>query len=915
MLLLTTKLHVPPRTRQNLVERPRLTQQLLADRPLTLISAPPGFGKTTLLQSWIPLSPCCVTWLSLDAGDNDPARFWTYFIAALQTLDAQLGADALALLCTPQTQLAPLEVIVTILLNDLAALRKDLACVLDDYHMIDNHALHEAMTYLIDHLPEHVRVILICRSDPPLPLARWRARDQLTEIRAGDLRFTSDEAAAFLTEVMGLSLSASEAAALETRAEGWIAGLQLAALSMQGHQDIAGFISAFTGSHRYIIDYLAEEVIQRQPAPVQTFLLHTSVLERFSGALCDTLLERSGSQAVLEQLEHGNLFLISLDGQRQWYRFHHLFADVLRSILQRDQPETVIALHRRASDWYAHNGLMAEAIAHALTIKDFERAARLIEQEAEPCLKRSEYATLQRWLAVLPAETLHAHPGLLLCDATARVIKHELDEAERALREAEAAIAVIPADRRERLLSEIAAIGAMIALNRNDVPRTIELARQALAHLPDDRLHLRGSVMLHLGAAYDWNGQLVEAKRCFVEATRLGEAAGDLQTALLAIANQAATERTRARYQSAAALYHYGLRLDEKYRPTRAPAAVYLFTDLADVLYEWNDLDGANVHIQEAIERCNRAQLIRALVVIYRQLARLRFSQGDPAAAFEAINKALQLAHDHQVPSHYVSPALAQRVKLLLANGDLAAASRWAHDSDLADTDALITTREDEYLALARVWTAAGQPDRALQLLAQLQQDAESRGRIERSIFVLHLQALAYRARGDASQAMEALERSLVLAEPAGFIRTFVDEGEPMRLLISDFRLMVERRARAGNAEVMHLPPYVDKLLAAFPTSGNKATVKSIPPQGYHAVSHSAGMLRRQPSATLIEPLSERELEVLWLIHAGRSNREIADQLVIAPSTVKKHINNIFGKLGVQSRTQALARARELGVL
>ncbi len=496
--LLATKLYIP-HVRSQIVPRPRMIARLNQTQlcPLTLICAPPGFGKTTLLSQWIPTSEWCVCWVSLDGSDNDPIRFWSYFIAALQSLKPELGATALELLQSPQPP--PVESILTLLLNDIAAFNVDFALVLDDYHVITKPAIHAALAFLIDHLPPHMQVVITSRIDPPLPLARLRVRGQLTELRAADLRFTPDEVAAFLNEVMGLRLSADEVAALEQRTEGWIAGLQLAALSMQDHADIASFIRSFTGSHAYIIDYLAEEVVQRQSAEIRSFLLQTSILERMNGPLCDAVTGRSDSQPLLEQLEHANLFITPLDDRREWYRYHHLFAEVLQVHLRRDQPELAPELHGRASEWCEQHGLTAEAIGHALSAADFERAARLVEQTAWTLIGHGELSTLQTALDRLPAPLVQARPRLGLAYATILSISNRLAALEARLNEVDGVLAddklrrdeSLLADR-DALLGQSAILRAHLALEHyEDPPRAVDLCRQALARISSENTQLR----------------------------------------------------------------------------------------------------------------------------------------------------------------------------------------------------------------------------------------------------------------------------------------------------------------------------------------------------------------------------------------------------------------------------------------
>lgn len=884
--LLATKLYVP-RARSKRVSRPHLIARLndAAERSLTLLSAPAGFGKTTLLSEWIAHSGRRVAWLSLDASDNDPVSFWSYVIAALQTLKIHLGEDALAALHSPQPPL--LKSILTLLLNDIAAAPDDVILILDDYHVIDSQPLHDALTFLLDHLPLHAHVILAGRSDPPLPLARLRARGQLAEIRANALRFTPDEAVDFFNRAMGLGLSEQEIYVLDARTEGWIAGLQLAALSVQGQpaERVAAFIRAFAGSHRYIADYLMEEVLRQQPPEIDDFLLRTSILDRLCAPLCDAVVGRPDSQAMLERLERANLFLIPLDAERGWYRFHHLFADLLRSRLQQALPEEVVSLHRRASAWCAQNGLSADAIRHALAAGDAESAADLIEQSVASLRKRGEYQTLQVWLDQLPESVVFARPALCLAHASLLITLHDLDAAEPYLRKAESISR--GSERESAIQGEALTLRARIAHRRTDFPLALALAGQALELIEADDRRLKGQAALVLGNASYYCDRPEAAIQAFAESSQLAESAGDLHTALNAICNQGIMQYLSGQLQRATLTYQHGLQLAADHRAERLLMAGVLHMNLALVLYEWNDLEDALDRVQKAIERCDQAVEPYFMMLCRTHLAKTLLARGNTAEASRTIQAAMQIARDHDLPHLSTVDAVECQVRLWLAQGDRAAVSAWAQASGLSVDDELSPSHEPGHTALARALVALGETDEALRLLSRLNTAAEIGGRKGVAVGLLALQAVAQQAQGDRLGALDTLAGALAFAEPAGYIRAFVDEGEPMRLLIADGRSrIVDSRVRA----------YADHLLDAF------------------GAAASGGDSDANPHP-FVESLTDRELEVLQLVAEGLSDRQIAEALTVVAGTVKRHLNNIYSKLGVHSRTQALARAKELKLL
>jgi LuxR family transcriptional regulator, maltose regulon positive regulatory protein len=827
-LLLTTKLYIPL-ARPKLVSRPRLIERLTKGLTgkLTLISAPAGFGKTTLLSEWVLPREQGVSWVSLDEGDNDPTRFWVYFINAIQKLDNKLGQNALLLLQSPQVP--PLEFILTGLLNELAAFPDHFTLVLDDYHVIDNPAIHEAITFLLDHLPSQMHLMMTTRVDPPLPLSRLRGRGQLTELRAADLRFTPDEATAFLNDIMGLSLAAADIAALEDRTEGWIAGLQLAALSMQGRDDLNHFIAAFTGSHTFIVDYLVEEVIQRQPEDVRLFLLQTSLLNRLCGSLCDAVTGRNDSQRVLEALQHSNLFIMPLDEERHWYRYHYLFAEVLRVRSQQTYlfsrtsstegiKGRVAELHSRASTWFESHNLLAEAIDHALAAEDFERAARLVEQNGRLVALRGQVHTVLGWLSALPPALVRARPSLCIYQAAMLTFTNHLEAAEACLQDAERCVQTqsgVPADPLWTILSQVATIRANIARASGDLARAVTLARQALDLLPETEVIEQAVAMAHVAYTYLVSGEVTPAvERLVRELVAPARASGNLVALLRSIILLARLQALQGQLHRAAATYQ------EVAQVTPGPdglqtligSAAYYF-GLSELLRQWNDLDAAERYLAQGMNLVMGRLMVDADIVTqgYITLARLKQARGDSAGAIATLTEFAQLAHRHNFFAPLARRGAAAQAQLALAQGNLAAAIRWAKSSGLGTGDELDYLREMEHLTLARVIIAQGGEQakelslpKALHLLDRLLLAAQAGGRIGSVIEILNLRALALQAQNDPGEALAALEQSLSLAEPEGCTRIYVDEGAPMAALL--------QAAQASGLA----PGYVSKLLIAF---------------------------------------------------------------------------------------------------
>ena len=893
--LLTTKLYIPP-ARPTLVARPRLMARLAEgfSRPLTLISAPAGFGKTTLVSEWAAGGARPIAWLSLDAGDSDPARFLAYLVAALQTLFAGIGAGVLTALESPQPP--PAEALLTALLNELATVRQEFLLVLDDYHLVDARPVDGALAFLIEHQPPQMHLVIATREDPALPLARLRARGQLTELRAADLRFTPAEAAEFLNQVMGLNLSAEDVAALETRTEGWIAGLQLAALSMQGHasRDAAGFIRSFTGSHHFVLDYLVEEVLRQQSESVQAFLLRTSTLDRLCGPLCDAVLGSSAAagQETLEYLERANLFIVPLDNERRWYRYHHLFGDLLRQRLsQRLQPAEIAAHHVRASQWYEDHGLEVEAFRHAAAANDIERAERLIQGGSIPLHSLAAVTAIINWLDSLPKTALDARPWLWVRSGTSLLMAGQTTGVEEKLQAAEAALAAAsqnanPDAETRDLMGQIASVRATLAILRYEPEAAIIQSRRAIEYLHPDNSPARTRAIWTLGFAYQLQGDRAAARQVYSEAMAIQQTSGNVYFTILPTTGLGQIQEADNQLHEAAESYRRSLQLFGDQEP---PNASEEFFGLARICYQWNDLDTAEKYARQSVELARQYdRTIDRCIICEVFLARLKLAQGDVAGAAAILARIEQSARQQNFVQRLPEIAAIQ-VLTLLRQGQAAAAGQLARQYDLS-------------LSQARVLIAQGDPAAALAVLAPYRQQMEARGWADERLQAIVLQAVALHLKGERASAAQALAEALALAEPGGFIRLFVDEGEPMRMAIADFRLRIEKQAGDSDHKLLG---YVDKLLAAFGQSA--------------AISPPIGDLRQSkvenPKSKMLEPLSQREVEILKLITQGLSNREIGERLFLALDTVKGHNRRIFDKLQAESRTEAIARARELGLL
>lgn len=899
MPVLSTKLFIPI-LRPQAVVRPglvgRLREGLRSGRKLTLISAPAGFGKTTLLSEWVADaqgrdSQLGVGWLSLDAGDNDPSRFLTYLVSALQRADPALSSEALSL---PLTSCEPA---LTSLINEVAQSSKEIILVLDDFQLIEEKSIRDALVFLLDRLPSNLHLVISSRSDPLLPVARLRAGGELTELRAADLRFTPDEAATFLNQMVEPELSADDVAALDKRTEGWIAGLQLAALSMQGITDVSGFIRGFTGSNRFVIDYLAEEVLQRQPDHVRDFLLRTAILDRLTGPLCDAVTGQPGSSQVLESLERDNLFVVPLDDRRQWYRYHHLFADVLRARLLRDQPERIPHLHGLASEWHEQNHLPENAVTHALAAKDFERAARVIEGVVPAVRKSRQDATLLRWLTLLPEEVIDRRPVLGVYRAWSSLVSGDVGAVEPRLRVAERALAArtddgtpahdsVAGEELRTLPVTIAVYRAAAAQARGDVAAMVTYAEQALELTgPDDHLG-RGAAAGFLGLASWATGDLEAGLRAFGEVRTSLRLAGNLVDMLATTVVLADMLIPQGRLREAHRSYEQTLQLAAEQGEPPPQSTADLHVGLSELLRERNELPAAAGHLatSEALGEYASSHENRHRWFI--AMARLRQTEGQLDAALDLLSTAEGLYRRGFFPE--VRPIAAMKARIWIEQGRFDEAAAWARDQGLSTEDDLSYLREFGHITVVKLLIAkhrAEPRERTIQaatgLLDRLLVAAEAGGRTGSAIEILVLQALANQAQGRIPSALAQLERALTLAEPEGYSRLFADEGAPMTALL---------RA-AADAGVR--PDYVHRLsLAIGQADGVGVSIRGIP-----------------------DALSARELHVLRLLATELSGPQIARELYVSLNTLRTHTRHIFGKLDVNSRPEAVSRAAELGVI
>lgn len=895
--ILETKLFPPP-MRESLVHRPRLTA--LLDQSLTcaftLISAPPGFGKTTLIGDWHAghrarhESPVALAWLSLDADDNDPTRFFSHLIAALQKVHPRLAESAIALLQSAPPP--PPHTIVTLLINELSVQASQSVLVLDDYHIIESRVIHEAMTLMIERLPNTLHVIITTRADPPFPLARWRTRGQMVEVRQHDLRFTPAEVTQLMKQTAAITFSSSDIALLETRTEGWVAALQLAALATRGHEDAAHFIHAFTGGHRYLMDYLTDEVIDRQPAHVQDFMLATSVLDRMCSELCVAVADGDTSvdtdfHSLIEQLERANLFIIPLDDERRWYRYHHLFAEVLRRRLRRIHPERAGVLHRRASAWFATQGLIDETIHHAFAGGDHDNAAELLERFGETLFIRGSTEFLRKRIADLPADVRQSRPRLLIYEAFFLALTQRPIEAEQTLVAAEntAVFAQSSGAERNALRAEADVVRTLILLGKSQLHEAILAGQRALEHLPPNANRMRGTALQRMGTACAWLGDTSDSISHYRHALKLAEDVNNMPTVLRCRYNLAVLEFDPRNSRLGRDRLRQVMDYADANGMGETANAGFALQDLAEMEYDLNNVDVAMQLAQQALRIALQDDYPNLAMLCHCTLAKCLHVKNLHADALASAQQAMELTAQFKMSVRYTAIANACRLRAWLYANEVNTATAWI-DANPLQTDNFISVRWVEFLAHARVMLALRRLVDAAKLITQVVDDAR-RKNLTRTLFpALLLQAMLNPVAGNTHSANDALDAALKIGVTDRLLRAFLDEGEPMQRAIQEWRIA------AGNAQ--HPAPlieYADAVLSAF---GDNAPARP---------------------ARSNELFSEREIEVLRLIAAGQSNQDIAGTLFISVATVKKHLYNAYGKLGVKSRTQALARAREIGLL
>ncbi|MDX1520541.1 MAG: LuxR C-terminal-related transcriptional regulator [Anaerolineae bacterium] len=872
--ILATKLYTPP-ARPELVPRPRLIarleESLGAGYKLTLISAPAGFGKTTVVTEWLRQGERDYSWLSLDESDNDPARFLIYLVTALQQLAPTIGQNL-----KQSAKLPPPETLVTILINDLTTFPDHFALVLDDYHLITNQLIHDTIELFLEHQPPHMHLVMTTREDPPLPLPRLRVRGQMSELRQDDLRFTSTEAAAFLNQTMHLDLTPESIEALAARTEGWIAGLQLAALSLRsyGPGQAAHFIEAFSGSHRYVIDYLVEEVVAQQPDHIRDFLRHTAVLDRLTAPLCDALTGGENSRTILTQLEHANLFLIPLDEHREWYRYHHLFSEFLRT---ENEPEHNAALHQAAAQWFEENDLVTEAIKHALAGANVDHARRLIGQTAMAQLVKGELATLLGWIEALPDAVVRADFDLSLYKGWAAwMIGHGDMAAAYAQAAGELSAQATPLARHR-----LDGLRACIALAQGDAGQTIELATNAVTNLPPDDHFFRPMSLIILAEGQSVIGDTAGAVQTLRQATQSNHQTDDHFLMIGLKSNLADQLHNQGKRREAMALCR---QMIEQYVDARGepwPMTGMAYLQLGIMAYDGNDLALAQSCLDKGLALTENIDLMGPAMGGKLAQAFIKSARGETEAAVKILREARQQVSG-ALFAGYMPILNALEAFFYLKNRDIAAAERWGAEANLSITDTFPAFFEIIYLIYAELLLRQSQPDpeAALTLLQRIETATKAGGRGRLLIHTSLLQALAYQVLNDEAKALAAMEQALRWAEPEGFRRLFIETGSEVA------PLLIKCRAVA--------PAFVDQLLADFAQED----------------------LTPSPNQqSLIEPLSSRELELLALVAEGRSNSDIAETLFITIGTVKKHLNNIFGKLAVRNRTEAVARARDLGLV
>ena len=918
--ILVTKFFVPP-LRKGMIERQGLINRMNdgLDRKLTLISAPAGFGKTTLISLWIENlrqeqaeqgESCRFAWLSLDEADNDLIHFLNYFILAIKQSQKDnngYGDGALTLLQSSPSPSA--SSILIPLINETAAVHEKIIFVLDDFHMIEEQSIHQAMIFLIDNLPPQLHLVIATRQDPFLSLSRLRAQNQLTELRAADLRFSPAETADFLNRVMGLNLSAQDISDLEMRTEGWIAGLQLAAISMQRHEDRRGFIRSFSGGHRLVLDFLIEEVLSQQTEAIQAFLMYTSILNQFSAPLCNFLTNQDNSQEIIEMLERSNMFIIPLDNERKWYRYHHLFADLLNQRLRQSQPEKYLALHTKASEWYFENRMYNQAIDHALRGNEYDRSAHLIADQIDGLWKRGEHEKLRNWLDVLPHHILIDFPLLGAVHAYYHFTKGQneagqqlLDQVEKKINDNQSEdVNNLQIDRTDsqaphnnHIRGRIFVLQSLIDSNFGNVQGMINHATKALEHLPEDDLTWRNITLFALGDAYSFQGDMDASWKTRSEAVKACEAVGDPYYIIMANLKLSTTYRELGELDKTIDICQAQIKTGEKFGLETNSSIGYLMTLWGEILAEKNDLPAAIKLVRKGVKITEHGSNIMIIGFAYLNLMRVLLSSEDLASAEEIISKVKNLAAQTTIPTWLPGQMAIWQARVWLKQGKREAAHDWAIEQGFISSAGIHLPDEFHfhsmfaYIISARILLAMDRFKDALKLLEHLSKAARDNRRISSLIEIMLLQALAFKAVDEDQHAMNTLAEAIHYAEPKGFIRIFVDEGQPMAQMLYD---SLNHGTRSE---------YVQQLLSAFPGQD----------PGQDRASVSQGN-----QSELVEPLSDREIEVLRLVAKGLTNQVIAQRLYLSIHTIKTHTRNIYGKLGVNNRTQAVNKARTLGIL
>ena len=899
MPILTTKVTIPP-ARSDTISRPRLIEMLRQgwQSRLTLVSAPPGSGKTSAVIEWCHSDPELtnrIAWLSLDASDNDPARFLSYLIAALRTVEPEIGETVLRTIGSGQP--ADPDAMLTALINDLEALSDHAVLVLDDYHVVTSADIHEFVIFLITHLPSHVRLVLTSRIDPPLPLPRLRSRREVTDITEEDLRFTPEETSGFLTEVMGIQLEGDQIERIQERTEGWIAGLVLAALSVQASDGNSAVIDEIAGDHHFIFDYLAQEVLLQQDQQTRDFLLRTSIVERLSGRLCDALLDQSSSREMLADLAQRNLFTIPLDQRRGWYRYHHLFAEFLREELRQGDPEAWQALHQRASNWYENAGYVEEAVNHALQSGDIDHTVSLLEAHGFDTFWSGRAATVQHWLDALPEEVVIATPVLRVLGACSIIVGLRQEDARR-WRE------LLSDDFVDQLDDSLKGFALVLqavferVLNA-DLRRTVELSRRALDVADESDLPTRTVALYHLGSASRMQGELRQAVATLNEVLELSERSQNSGLRLAAESQLAMAHLELGELQRAHDIAREAIAFEaENYIWDRGfvPGSRRC---LAEVLFEWNELEESIHYVHgffEAIEEIGDAEDLRMTPAGSIALARTKRAAGDPEGARDALNEAFSRADQLDLPGWRLRQIRAARAELDLRSGRIDDALAWAETVPLSDLTDVSYESIDEALVLARVLHHRGEFASARRFLQRISKIADAERNVGYTVRLHLTNALISQSEGDEDAALRSFRQALHHGEPDGYLRTFINEGEPVARLL---KAVLREDSSAASDDAGFSRSYAERILEAL-NSLSASTTQEIAP----AVQQG-----------LIEPLSEREIEVIRLIADGKTNAEIADELFLAVGTVKRHTHNIYGKLGARHRTEAVALAQGAGVL